>query len=265
MNYVTNVTQSLVTNWEFTRAMSARDLKTVNRGSIVGLGWLIMRPLVQVSAYVVIVSYLFGARLGPDSGPFDYALHVLSGLISWQMVQRSLEEGTSLARDRMEILKQVIYPIETLPVSALLTSLPAPAVSLVLYLLLSMVGGKLSLSVVALPIPLLLLAMFLVGCSWILMIVGVVFKDLREVLGMLLGLLVYFSPVLASESMVGPAMWRLILIFNPLSHIVICFRDVLQGEFHFLSWIAFCAMAALAFCAGAWTVTRAKVYINEYL
>src|SRR5262249_24719411 len=154
-------------------------------------------------------------------------LYVLSGLIPWQMVHRSLVESTSLARDRMEILKQVIYPVETLPVTALLTSLPAPAVSVTLYFVLAASSGKLALSMLGLPLVLLLLAMFQVGCAWVLMVAGVVFKDLREVLVMLLGLLVYFSPVLVSENIVGPTIWKLILVLNPLSHIVIAFRDVL--------------------------------------
>jgi len=265
MNALATVTRSLVANWHFALAMSARDLKTINRGSLLGVGWLVLSPLVQVTAYVLIVSYIFGARLSPEAGPFDYALYVLSGLIPWQMVQRSLIEATSLVRGRMEILKQVIYPVETLPVTALLTSLPAPAVGVTLYLALAAASGKLAFSMLALPLVLLLLAMFQVGCSWVLMVAGVVFKDLREALVMLLGLLVYFSPVLVSENIVGPTIWELILVLNPLSHIVIAFRDVLQGSLHPASWLAFVTMALLMFWAGAWTVNRTKVYINEYL
>jgi lipopolysaccharide transport system permease protein len=262
---IATVTRSLGTNWEFARAMSARDLSTLNKGSLLGLGWLIARPLIQLSAYVLIVSYLFGVRLAPGAGPFDYALHVLSGLISWQMLQRNLEDSTSLVRDRMEILKQVVYPVETLPVSAFLTSLPAPAVSLLLYLLLALIGGRMAWSMLLLPLPIALLAMFLIGMAWVLMIVGVVFRDLRDVIGAMLGIMVYFSPVLVSEHIVGPTIWKLILVLNPLSHIVISFRDVLEGEFHPISWIVFAAIAMLAYAAGAWTVNRTKVYINEYL
>jgi len=181
------------------------------------------------------------------------------------MVQRSLSGSTSLVRDRMEVLKQVVYPVETLPVSALLTGLPAPAVSLALYFVLAAATGNLSLSMLALPVALLLLALFQIGCAWILMVVGVVFRDLREMLAMLLGLAVYFSPVLVSESFVGPTIWKLILFLNPLSHVVIPFRDVLQGGFHPASWLAFAGMALVVFAAGAWTVNRTKVYINEYL
>ena len=265
MTAVGRIVRSLVSHWEFTLAMSMRDLKTLNRGSVLGIVWVVLRPLIQVGAYVLIVSYLFGMRLGPEAGPFEYALHVLSGLIPWQMIQRGLDESSSLVRDRMDILKQVIYPVETLPVSAFLTSLPGPTASLAIYLVLAAWSGALPWTVVLLPVPLLLLAMFLVGSAWILMIAGVVFKDMREALGLILGLLIYFSPVLVNEAIVGPVIWKLILIFNPLSHPVICFRDVLQGSFHGISWIAFAAMAILLFVAGAWTVNRTKVYINEYL
>jgi len=125
-------------------------------------------------------------------------------------------------------------------------------------------AGALHPAVVLLPVPLALLALLLLGLSWIFSIAGVLLKDLREVIAIVLGLLVYLSPVVLHESMVGERLWRLVLL-NPLAHVVVCFRDVFQGDFHPLSWGLFLAMTALALGAGAWVMGRAKVLINEYI
>ena len=229
-----------------------------------GVAWLVFRPFVQVAAYVTIVTYVFGARLGPEAGPYDYALFVLSGLFGWQILQRGLEDSTSLIRDRMEILKQVVYPVETLPITTFLTSAIGPAVVLVVYLCLGLLGGRLHLTVLLLPIPVAMLLLLNLGLSWMFMVVGVIFKDLKEIISVMLGLTIYLSPVLISPSMVSPRIWSLILL-NPISHVIITFRDVFEGTFHPFSWAVFAIGMVAALMLGSIVITRARVTINEYI
>ena len=264
MSPTLGVYRSLAANWSFAKAMAAREMRALYQGSLLGLAWLIIRPLIQVVAYVAIVSYVFGVRLGPTAGPVDYALHVLSGLFAWQAVQRSLEEAPSLVRDRIEILKQVIYPIETLPVTAMMSSLLGPAVVFAVYLAMASVTGQLSWTIVLLPFPLALMILFILGSSWILMVVGAIVKDLREMIAVVLGLLVYFSPVLLTKEMVGERLWTLVLL-NPLAHVVICFRDVLTGSLHPTSWTVFAVSAGMVFLVGGWLIQRTKLAINELI
>jgi lipopolysaccharide transport system permease protein len=255
---------SIVRNRELTVEMAKRDLKGAGKGAILGHAWLVVNPLLQAGAFVVIVSYVFRVRLGGSAGPLDYALHVLSGMVPWHIMTRSLQESTSLIRDRMELVKQVIYPIETLPLTSILVNSLAALVTLALFLALGALAGKLQPSVLLLPVPLALLVVLLLGASWILSIAGVLLKDLREIVSIILGLLVFVSPVVLREDMVGERLWSAVML-NPLAHVVVCFRDVFQGEFHALSWTVFVAAAALAFCCGAWVIRRTKTLINEYL
>lgn len=259
-----SLAKSLIDKWPFAQAMASRELRGLNKGAMLGMAWLVLRPFIQVGAYVTIVSFVFNARLSPGAGTFDYALYVLAGLFGWHILQRSLEDSTSLIRDRMEILKQVAYPIETLPVTAFLISAIGPAVLLAVYLIFAGLSGRLSLSILLLPAALALLMAMLLGLSWLFMVVGVVLKDLREVISMLMALLIYFSPVLLSESMVSVPLWRMILL-NPLSHVILSFRDVLQGGFHPESWAIFFVLSLISLAIGGLVITRAKVKINEYI
>ena len=182
----------LIDKLPFAQAMASRELKGLNKGAMLGMGWLVLRPFIQVVAYVAIVTFVFGARLNPQAGPVDYALHVLAGLFAWHILQRALEDSCSLIRDRMEILKQVAYPIETLPITAFLVTAIGPAILLSVYLILAGISGTLVPSVLLLPLPLALLFAMLLGLSWLFMVVGVVLKDLREVISVMMALLIYF-------------------------------------------------------------------------
>lgn len=244
--------------------MTLRDLRGMNKGASLGWLWLFINPLVQVTAYVAIVSFVFKVRLASDSGPFGYALYVLSGMIPWQMMTKAIQESPSLIRERMDLVKQVIYPIETLALNSLLISFVGSLVALCIFLVLSLLNGSGHWTYFFFPLPLFLLIIFVLGVSWIFSIVGVLIKDLQEIVRVVLVLAIYFSPVIISESMVGNKIWHYIL-WNPLSHIIICFRDIFNADFHLWSWVIFGGMSFFVFLMGGWVITRTKVLINEYI
>ena len=112
----------MIENRELIWELVLRDLKGLNKGAFLGYLWLVINPLVQVTAYVVIVSFVFQTRLAPNTDSMSYPLYVLSGMIPWQIMTKAIQESPSLIRERMELVKQVIYPIETLPLNSLLVS-----------------------------------------------------------------------------------------------------------------------------------------------
>lgn len=251
-------------NRELIWQMAIRDLKGTHKGAFLGYLWLILSPFIQVTTYVIIVSFVFKRRISEEANTFDYALYILSGMIPWQIITKSLQEAPSLIRERMELVKQVIYPIETLPLTHLMVSSFGSFVSFLIYFMLTILTGNIYWSYILLPIPFLMLITLILGVSWLFAIVGVLFKDLREIVSVILSLLIYLSPVIVNESMVGEKIWRYILL-NPLSHIVICFRDVFYATFHMWSWIIFIGMSLFAFLIGGFVITRTKLLINEYI
>jgi lipopolysaccharide transport system permease protein len=252
------------TNWMLAREMAKRELMVSNKGALLGIAWLLIRPFIQVAALVVVVSFVFGVRFEHAGGRFGYAVYVLAGMVPWQILSKALEEAPSLVRDRVEILKQVVYPLEILPVTSLLSAMIGPSIAFVVYVLLAAINGGLHWSILLVPIPMLLLFAFVLGSAWALMMVGVLLKDLREITSVILGLLVYMSPVVMSEQMTGPAMWSL-LQFNPFFHVIASFRDVFDATFHPVSWIIFAAMTVAALALGIFVLDRARALLNELI
>lgn len=254
----------LIRHRELIREMAIRDAKGVNKGSALGNGWLVLRPLIQSVAYVVIVSFVFQSRLSPDSQIFDYAMFVLCGMVPWQMLVQALVTAPSLVRNHADLVKQVVYPIETLPLRNLVVGSFSSFVSLSIYFVLATFTGGLHWSITLIPIPLIMLALFVVGVSWILMVLGAFFQDFREIIGASMNLLIFVSPVIIAESMVSAKVWFCIQM-NPLSHIVICFRDTFNGEFHWMSWLIFSAMTVVMLAIGSSLLNRYRLRINDYI
>lgn len=256
--------RSFARQLKFSLAITERDLRSLYKGSVLGLSWLFLRPLIYTVGYVLIIMFVLRVRPAGGAGALDYTLHILAGMIAWQPLQRSLEEAPSLVRERMEMLRQIVYPIETLPVSSITISLIPAGVTFLIYAALAALQTQLTWSVLLLPIPVLLLTVLLTGAAWIFMVGGVVVRDLREVVAVIMGILVFLSPVLLTPEMTGETLWNIILL-NPLAHVVLCFRDVLQGTFHPVSWIVFVGLTGVIFLSGAFILARVKLMIYELI
>lgn len=255
---------TLIRQSELIREMAIRDAKEINQGSALGGTWLVLRPLIQTAAYVVIVSCVFQSRLSADSGPFDYAIYVLCGMVPWQLAVHVMATAPSLLRNHAQIVKQIVYPIETLPLRSILVGSMASLVTLVVYIVLAIATGQLHWTILLLPIPVLMLITLLVGIAWIMMILGAVMADLREIVGAALNVMIFVTPVLISPAMVRPEVWAGIR-WNPLTHVVICFRDVFAGEIHADSWCIFALLTLLSITAGSQLISRLRLRIVDYL
>ncbi len=256
--------RSFVQSRELVWEMAKRDLFGKTKGAVLGHLWHVAAPLIQTIVYVVFVVYFLGGSRNGDSGTFAYVVYVLTGQVAWTVLSKTLQESTMLIRSQIDLVKQVIYPIETLPLTHFLVTALAATVVLAIALILAAIGGQLAWTALLLPIPVALLLLLCLGLGWILMILGVLLKDLREIVSVAMALLVFLSPVVLSESMVGPQLWSYVLL-NPLAHVVIAFRDVIFGTWHPESWILFLGFTALALALGHFVVGRMKVAINELI
>jgi lipopolysaccharide transport system permease protein len=255
--------RSFLSNRELVRELTSEELRRVNYGSVLGLLWLVMTPLLQAAVYIVVLGVIFPVRLGLDADPWSYARYVVSGFAIWHMITTALASAPLLFLSRVHLIRYVPYPLEMLPLPNAVVALLGGAVMLIMYLLLALLTKGLSFTILLLPIPLTILAAFLIGATWLLMITGVFFRDTPEILRIVFMILIYPSPILFTEAMLGPY-WPLVLI-NPFSHFVISFRDVLYGTWHPLSWTVFIALSMAALFAGAWAMHTARRTLQNFV
>lgn len=209
------------------RVQLRQELQLRYIGSVAGVYWAVINPLIQVLVYVVLVTFIFKARLGVAShGTFDYAIFVLAGMSPWLAIQDGLINSASSLIRHADIVRNVVFPLELLPVTAIAASLATLAVSLVaLGSLLAGSGRSVGPSLVTLPLLVVVQLLFTLGFGLFLAIVTAFLRDLQFMLTVLFQVVLLITPILYSKADAPHGLGRIIQI-NPLTYIVESYRDV---------------------------------------
>ena len=241
----------------------ARLLLTITRlelakryaGSLLGLGWLVLQPLLLLAAYLFVYLVVFRVRF-PGFSQFDYVLYVFCGLVPYLGFMEGLTSGTLAVRQNMHLVKNVMLPIELLPVRNVLVAMAGQVMALGIVLLLVAWNGTLGPGVVLVPLHLLVQFTFVVGLSLMLSSVAVIVPDISYVLNIVLFLLMFLSPIGFRPEMV-PEQFQFVLQLNPVSYMIAVYRDsIIFGTLPDVrTWSVFVALALIAFVAGS-TVFR---------
>src|ERR1043166_9645636 len=98
-------------------SLTKRELAARYRGSILGIVWTLLTPIVMIAIFTVIFAGIFKAKFGSNSSQWDYALYLFCGLLPWNAFQESLQLSAGTIVAHANLVKRVIFPLEALPVS----------------------------------------------------------------------------------------------------------------------------------------------------
>ncbi|GMQ82649.1 MAG: ABC transporter permease [Rhodothermia bacterium] len=221
--------------------MVAREVSGRYRGSLLGFSWLVLTPILMLSVYTFIFSVVFEARwnVGVDR-PGEFALILFAGLIVFQFFAECVSRAPNLLMENVAYIKKVVFPLECLAWVAIGTAcfnlLVSTAVLLVAYAILIGVPpvGSLLLPIIFLPLVLTSL-----GLVWLLSALGIYFRDLRQIVNILVPILMFASPIFYPVSAL-PEKFQPYIYLNPLTTIIEGVRTVLamSGRFGVVEFIA---------------------------
>ncbi len=209
------------------RAQLRHELQLRYVGSLAGAYWALINPLIQVGVYIILVTVIFKARLpGTGSGRFDYAVFVLAGMTGWLAMQEGVVMSSSSLLRHADIVKNVIFPLELLPLTAVLVSLISMVVSLsALVVFVGLSGWPVGWSLVCFPLLLTLQIALTLGVGLILSIVTAFVRDMALILPILLQFATLMSPILYSIDNMPPFL-RTLTRLNPIYYLVSGYRDL---------------------------------------
>lgn len=249
-------------------AMVRREIGEQYAGQMIGSFWAIGHPLILMLVYVVVFSFVFKMRLGGTvDHPMNYPVYMLSGLIPWMTFQTCLSKGVGVISANANLVKQVVFPIEILPVKTVLASSISQGISLILlttYVLI--IYRALPLTYLLLPILVFTQILAMIGVAYVLSAAGAYFRDLKEFVQVFTVAGIYAMPIFYLPEMV-PSLLKPILYLNPFSHMVWCYQDALYfGSFrHPYSWGLFFSMSGLCFYGGYRIFRKLKVFFGSVL
>lgn len=214
--------RELVRYRHFIGNLVLKDLKLKYRGSILGLVWSLLNPLLMLAVYTLAFKYVLRVHVE------HYAYFLLIGLLPWNFFAASALVSTRVILDGASLIKTVYFPREALPIAAVLFNfsqlLLALAVFLPALLLLSGVRLHWSALLVLALLPLHLL--FTVGLAFVLCTSTVLFRDVAHLTEVALVLLFWVTPIVYPVAM-APAQLQLFFKTSPLAAFALAYQDVL--------------------------------------
>lgn len=198
-----------------------RRVEARYRGSILGLMWILIHPLLMLIVYTFVFSVVFRARWDmPGGGKAEFALFLFAGLIQYTIFAECANEAPTLMASNQTYIKQVVFPVEVLAWVTLLAALWNFSASLMLLLVFQVaILGWPPLTALYLPVVMAPLVLFTVGAIWLLSSLGVFLKDLSQIVGVLTLALLFLSPIFYSASRI-PEAFRPYYSANPMAQVL---------------------------------------------
>lgn len=202
--------------------ISKNDFKTKYAGSYLGIIWAFVQPI------MTILIYWFVFQVGFRSAPIDnfpFVLWLAAGLIPWFFFSEAIVNATNSMLEYSYLVKKVVFKIHVLPIVKLLSAffihLFFIGFIIVLFLLYGYSPTIYTVQVLYYSLCTFILAL---GISYATSAIIVFFKDLGQIIAIMLQMGLWFTPIIWSYNMI-PVAYHWIFKLNPMFYIVEGYRD----------------------------------------
>jgi len=212
--------------------MTQREVVGRYKGSVFGLAWSFLHPVLMLTVYTFVFSVVFKARWGVATSTLheskaDFAMVLFVGLIVHALFSEVLNRAPLLILNNQNFVKRVVFPLEILPVAIMGAALFHGLISLVVMLLAFVLfNGYLHWTAILAPLVLMPLVFLTLGLAWMLASLGVFLRDVGQTVGIATTALMFLSPVFYPVSAL-PVDIQPWLMANPLTFIIEQAREVL--------------------------------------
>ncbi|KGP80830.1 MULTISPECIES: ABC transporter permease [unclassified Paenibacillus] len=216
-----------------------RDVFSRYKGSFLGILWSFIIPILMLVVYTFVFSVVFKGRWSVESNNhLEFALIIFSGITVFNFFSEVINRSPSLIIGNSNYVKKIVFPLELLSISALLTALIHALISLfILFVGLVFFGDGIHFSAIYLPLVCLPITLMTLGASWFLASLGVYVRDISHIISVFTSALMFLSPIFYSVNTV-PVELRFIYNINPIAHTVEDMRKIIiWGQLPDFTWI----------------------------
>ncbi len=207
----------LYSNWFLLKLLVRKEIKVRYRGSVLGLLWSYVKPLMQFMIYFVAL----GIFLNLQAKTPNYAIYLFSGIVLVNFFTETLGNSTRSIVENRDLIRKIYLPRELFPVATVLVSaahfLPQVVILLGAALLVGWTPSAVQLlAAIAAFIVVAILAM---GLGLLFGAVNVYFRDSENIVDMILMVVTWASPVLYLWTMARDALgsWFFLYQANPMT------------------------------------------------
>jgi ABC-type polysaccharide/polyol phosphate export permease len=229
--------------------MTLRDFKSKYVGSLMGIFWTVINPLLLLVIFTFVFTVIFKAKFGEQAGFGHNALYILAGILPWIAFQEGIGRSSTVLLEHRNLITRVRFPGEILPGVPILSALLGQIIGFMILLVLAVIyfpgTGK---NLYLLPLLVILQLVFTLGLSWAVSALSVYLRDLLHLIPVLLLVWMFGTPIFYPASLV-PEKFQMLINLNPIAHLVSAYRFALFGEpvsYPWLQGILFLSVFAFA-------------------
>ena len=217
-HYSEQMVTTFTKHWSLIFALSKREIEARYKGSFGGLGWYIIQTLISVGVYSLVFGTIFKARWAETGqAPINFAMALFIGLLVFNLFSESIGRASTLIITNANYVKKMVFPLEILPIVALMTALFNFIIGLIVFLVVCLVL-QIDLSWTGLWLPVILapFAIMVLGFMWFLASLGTFVRDTPQVVSLLTMIMMFLSPLFYPASTLPEELQSLIQL-NPVA------------------------------------------------
>ena len=262
--------RSAVSQRRLLSALARRDLSDEYVEHKLSLLWTLILPIFSVVVYVFVFTEIFPTRLQAPAGQqTDAVVFLMAGIVPWMALTQTMGRATTCIVNNANIVRQMAFPLELLP----LKTLASPIVFFVVSLLAMIAyagwitrGTILPVYAWGIPVLLLISITTFAGLALMLAALQVFLRDTKEFVGMFVSIGFFLHPILYLPNAV-PEVVRGFLYASPISQLIFCWHDIMffGAITRPSAWLAATLFAALVFIIGARLFMGSKPHFGDFV
>lgn len=251
--------------------LASREMRAKYKKSVLGWTWSLVSPLAILGVY----SLVFGVFLRIEP-PFagnghtkSFALYLFAALVIWNLFQAIVNGSMIALVGAGPLLRKIYFPPECAVFANVAASLVQAAAEVAILLIVMIVIWNVSWTFLLLPLVFALLVVFASGIGLVVSIANVYFRDVQYLVGILLQVAFYATPIIYPLSIVPDEAWGLptkaIIEANPLTQFVESSRELVY-ELQVPSagrWGYMACSALVSIVVGWWIFQRRAALVGE--
>jgi lipopolysaccharide transport system permease protein len=247
--------------------LTKRDFTERYSGSVLGVFWAFIWPLVNIIVYTVIFSQVMGARLQGSSSTYSYGIYLVAGILPWTAFVNTVSRSATIFVDKKGIISKIKVSLPSLPLYIVMSESITFLITLFIYIVfLVLTGTPLRKTIILLPAIYLVQQIFAFSLGFLISIFHVFIRDLKEITGIVLQIWFWFTPIVYVYDIL-PAVAKKLVHMNPAFLFIKSYQDifVLNQVPDFVNLLKLSVIAHLLLLAGYVIFKKLERDIRDFL
>lgn len=213
-------------HWNLLREMVIAQFKMRDQGSLLGVLWSALNPLLMLMILYVVFHFHMGKEIE------NYAVYLLIGLVTYTHFSNSTVAAMHVFHNLRSLTANAIFPKEILVIATVISRSIEFAVSFLVCIgIAGFAGVQLTGSVFLIVAVILVQTAFALAVSLILSFLYLYLRDIEHIYQLLLRVLFFLTPIFYNMEYLGDGIIRTVVMMNPLTHLTMFARSaIFSGE-----------------------------------